>query len=66
MSQYPIAVVVGSLRKDSFNAKLAVALGRLAPKEFSFRTVRIDDLPLYNQDDDGKPAATVLRLKKVI
>ncbi len=66
MSQYPIAVVVGSLRKDSFNAKLAAALARLAPKEFSFRTVRIDDLPLYNQDDDGKPAATVVRLKKGI
>lgn len=66
MSQYPIAVVVGSLRKDSFNAKLAAALARLAPKEFSFRTVRIDDLPLYNQDDDGKPAATVARLKKEI
>lgn len=66
MSQYPIAVVVGSLRKDSFNAQMAVALARLAPKEFSFRTVRIDDLPLYNQDDDGKPAATVVRLKKEI
>jgi chromate reductase, NAD(P)H dehydrogenase (quinone) len=66
MSQYPIAVVVGSLRKDSFNAKLAAALARLAPKEFSFRTVRIDDLPLYNQDDDGKPTATVVRLKKEI
>jgi chromate reductase len=66
MSQYPIAVVVGSLRKDSFNAKLAAALARLAPKEFSFRTVRIDDLPLYNQDDDGKPATTVVRLKKEI
>jgi chromate reductase len=66
MSQYPIAVVVGSLRKDSFNAQLAAALARLAPKEFSFKTVRIDDLPLYNQDDDGKPVASVLRLKKEI
>jgi chromate reductase len=66
MSQYPIAVIVGSLRKDSFNSKLATALSKLAPAEFSFKPVRIDDLPLYNQDDDGKPAASVSRLKKEI
>lgn len=66
MSQYPIAVIVGSLRKDSFNGQLAAALAKLAPAEFSFKTVRMDDLPLYNQDDDGKPAASVVRLKKEI
>ncbi len=66
MSQYPIAVVVGSLRKDSFNRKLATALAKLAPPEFSFRQVKIDDLPLYNQDDDVRPAETVKRLKAEI
>jgi chromate reductase len=66
MSQYPIAVVVGSLRKDSFNRKLATALAKLAPPEFSFKQVKIDDLPLYNQDDDAKPAETVKRLKSEI
>lgn len=64
MSQYNIAVIVGSIRKDSHNARLAAALAKLAPAEFSFRMVRIDDLPLYNQDDDGKPAAPVTRLRK--
>ena len=66
MNQYPIAVIVGSLRKDSFNNKLAAALAKLAPAEFSLKPVRIDDLPLYNQDDDGKPAAQVPRLKREI
>jgi len=66
MKQYRIAVVVGSIRKDSLNQKLAGALVKLAPPEFSFRTVRIDDLPLYNQDDDGKPAAAVMRLRQEI
>ena len=66
MSQYPIAVVVGSLRKDSFNRKLAAALAKLAPPEFSFKQVKIDDLPLYNQDDDARPAETVKRLKAEI
>jgi chromate reductase len=66
MSQTNIAVIVGSIRKDSLNAKLADALAKLAPPEFAFRRVRIDDLPLYNQDDDGQPAASVARLRKDI
>ena len=63
MSQYQIAVVVGSLRKDSFNRKLANAIVKLAPPEFSFKQVQIGDLPLYNQDDDASPADSVKRLK---
>jgi chromate reductase len=63
MSQTKIAVVVGSIRKDSFNKKLALALAKLAPSDFLFEHVRIDDLPLYNQDDDGNPSAEVKRLK---
>lgn len=63
MSQYPIAVVVGSLRRDSFNRKLASAMEKLAPSDFSFRQVQIGDLPLYDQDDDANPAESVTRLK---
>ena len=63
MAQYQIAVVVGSLRKDSFNRKLAHALAKLAPPEFSFVHIEIGDLPLYNQDDDANPAESVKRIK---
>jgi chromate reductase, NAD(P)H dehydrogenase (quinone) len=63
MSKYQIAVVVGSLRKDSFNGKLATAIARLAPAEFAFKHVSIGDLPLYNQDDDANQAEAVKRLK---
>ena len=66
MSEYPIAVIVGSLRKDSFNSKLATAIAKLAPPEVLFKPVRIDDLPLYNQDDDASPAESVKRLKAEI
>ena len=66
MSTTNIAVVVGSLRKDSFNKKLASALEKLFPADFSFTQVRIDDLPLYNQDDDANPSAQVKRLKSEI
>ncbi len=66
MSQYQIAVLVGSLRKDSFNRQLANAIVKLAPSEFSFKQVEIGDLPLYNQDDDVQPAESVKRLKAEI
>ena len=63
MTQYKIAVVVGSLRKDSLNRKLALALAHLAPEEFTFEHIDIGDLPLYNQDQDGSPPPSVMRLK---
>ena len=63
MDKYRIVVVVGSLRRDSLNKQLAGAVTRLGPAELSFQQVRIDDLPLYNQDDDANQAAPVKRLK---
>jgi len=65
MSQH-IAVVVGSLRQASFNQQLARALVKLAPAGVTFDFLRIDDLPLYNQDADGHPAPAVTRLKTAI
>jgi chromate reductase len=62
MIAYQIAVVIGSLRKDSFNRKLANAIVKLAPPEFLFQQVQISDLPLYNQDDDANQAESVKRL----
>ena len=66
MSQYQIAVIVGSLRKESFNRKLANAMVKLAPSGFTFKQLEIGDLPLYNQDDDASQAASVKRLKSEI
>jgi len=66
MARYDIALVIGSLRKASFNRKLAGALTKLAPQEFQFQEVSIGDLPLYNQDDDGNQADSVKRLKQAV
>jgi len=66
MNKYEIAVIVGSLRRESFNRKLADALVKLAPPDFVFTQVPIGDLPLYNQDDDADPAAPVQRLKAAL
>jgi chromate reductase len=61
-----IGYVVGSLRKESFNRKLAAALIKLGPPDFTFKEIRIGDLPLYNQDDDKAQAPEVQRLKSEI
>ena len=66
MSQLTIAVVVGSLRRDSFNAKLAEGLMKLAPADVVFKRIEIGDLPLYNQDDDADQAPAVKRMKAEI
>ena len=66
MGQYNILVVVGSLRRESFNRRLAGGIEKLAPADLRFTHARIDDLPLYNQDDDAHPAEPVQRLKREI
>jgi len=66
MSPLQIAVIVGSLRKDSFNKKLASAVAKLAPPNITFKQIEIGDLPLYNQDYDAEPTAAVKRVKSEI
>lgn len=66
MANRTIALVIGSLRKESFNRKLAEAMIRLAPEGWSFDEVRIGDLPLYDQDDDGNESEPVRRLKQQV
>lgn len=61
-----IAIIVGSLRRDSINKKLAQALTKLAKPGTEFTVCRIDDLPLFNQDLEGNPPAPVVRLRQEI
>lgn len=51
-----VGVLVGSLRKDSFNRKMAHVLAALAPASLKLSIVEIGHLPLYNQDDDANPS----------
>ena len=66
MSKYQVAVMIGSLRRESLNRRLADALVKLGPADFSFQHVHIGDLPLYNQDDDANQAESVKRVKQQI
>ncbi|MFZ4861426.1 NADPH-dependent FMN reductase [Sphingobacterium sp. Mn56C] len=47
-----VGIIVGSLRKESYNKKVAKLLTEIAPKELSFEFIDIANIPLYNQDFD--------------
>jgi chromate reductase len=61
-----VAVIVGSNRRESINRKLAQALVKLGAGKFEAKIVRIDDLPIYNQDNEGNLPAEVVRFKDEI
>lgn len=61
-----IAVVVGSLRSESWNRALAHAVISLAPADFSFEFIEIGNLPLYNQDYDADFPEVARRFKQSI
>jgi chromate reductase, NAD(P)H dehydrogenase (quinone) len=61
-----VAVLIGSLRRESINRRLAQGIERLAGDRLQFRHIEIGDLPLYNQDDDGTPASQVVRLRDAV
>ncbi len=52
---YDVAVIAGSLRKDSINRKVANALAELAPAALKLSIIEIGHLPIYNQDGDENP-----------
>lgn len=66
MSQFKVAIIAGSLRKDSYNVRLGQAIASMLPDGFEARFIEIGDLPLYNQDEDYTPAASVARLREEI
>lgn len=59
-----VAVLVGSLRRDSINLTLARSIARLAEGHLEFRILELGDLPLYNEDLWAEPPESVLRLKQ--
>jgi chromate reductase len=61
-----VAVIVGSLRKDSVTRKVARAIEALAPANLKFDEVPIGDLPLYSQDDEENPPPAFVAFRERI
>lgn len=66
MAKLKLGIVVGSNRRDSINRKLAQALARLGANAFEPAFIRIDDLPMYNQDNEQPVPAVVARFKSEV
>lgn len=66
MQTQKIAVLVGSLRKESINRKMAQALIKLAPPSLELHIIEIGQLPLYNQDFDDNPPQVSKDFKQAI
>lgn len=64
--QYDVAVIVGSLRKESINRKVAHTLVELAPEALKLDITDIGPLPIYNQDSDASPPAPYTRFRERI
>lgn len=66
MASRKVAVIVGSLRKESFNRKVAKTLMLLAGPTLDMEIVEIGQLPLYNEDDDANPPAVYTEFRERI
>jgi chromate reductase, NAD(P)H dehydrogenase (quinone) len=63
-SPYNVAVIVGSLRKDSFTLKIANALAKLAPPTLKLNVLTLNDLSFFNQDLEASPPADWLAFRE--
>lgn len=66
MTPYKVSVLVGSLRKASYNRKLAELMLKIAPITLSLEIIEIGDLPLYNEDLDENPPTTYTSFREKI
>jgi len=66
MTKHRIAIIVGSLRKDSINRRVARSICAMASHMLDCKIVEIRDLPLYDQDHEGAPSPSVIAFRKEI
>ncbi len=66
MKKYKIAVIVGSLRKESFNLKTANEMMGMAPDSLSMELLDISGLPWFNEDLENNPPKEWVALREKI
>src|SRR5277367_5211433 len=63
MAKLKLGIIVGSNRRESINRKLARAIAKLGGEKFDAKFIQIDDLPIYNQDNENPVPGVVARFK---
>ncbi len=66
MKKHKIAVIVGSLRKESYNLKTAKALIAMAPESLSLEILDISNLPMFNEDLEANPPKEWVKFREQI
>jgi chromate reductase len=66
MAPHPIAVIVGSLRKESFTLKIANAMAKLAPDTLKLEVLTLHGISFFNQDLEGTPPADWVAFREKI
>ena len=66
MEKHSIGIVVGSLRKDSINRKVALAMCGIASHKLDCHIIEIGELPLFNQDLEATPPEAWLRFREQV
>src|SRR6187402_486365 len=66
MATHTVAVVVGSLRKQSFSLKIAKAFAKLAPASLKLNIVTLENLSFFNQDLEATPPADWVAFRQTI
>jgi len=61
-----VAILVGSLRKDSINRKVARSICAFAKDKLDCELIEIGDLPLYNQDEEANPPPQYVRFREQV
>ncbi len=66
MKKHKIAVIVGSLRKESYNLKTAKALIEMAPESLSLEIIDISNLQMFNEDLEATPPNEWVKFREQI
>ena len=66
MSKKTIGIIVGSLRKESFNKSIANYVTSLIPVDYEVKFIDVQDVDMFNQDLEGNPPASWIRLRKEV
>ena len=66
MTRHKIAILVGSLRKDSINRKIGRSICAFAGEMLDCEIVEIGNLPLYNQDSDANPPPEYVEFRRKV
>jgi chromate reductase len=66
MTTHSVAVIVGSLRQQSFSLKVAKAFAKLAPGSLKLNIVTLEGLSFFNQDLEAAPPGDWVKFRETI